>query len=178
MGEWTDETIDWYVENHGEDPTTRAVARAAPVRPADDVLDIGCGSGATLRYLRSGGHAGRLVGADPYPRMIAHARKLSNGIDFVVAAAEDLAFPDASFDGVLAVNAVHHWADMNAGFAEAFRVLRPGGWIAIGGEVFGETMLGAQQAYAAPLSAAGFAGARRRDIAGGFIEVAHAGGRA
>jgi len=178
MGEWTDATIDWYVEKHGEDPTTRAVARAAPVRATDDIIDVGCGSGAALRALQSNGHRGRLVGADPYPRMIEHARNRSEGIDFVVAGAEDLPFPDARFDGALAVNAVHHWRDMTARLAEAFRVLRPGGWIAIGGEALAESMLGAAQAYAAPLSEAGFVEARRQEIPGGFIEVARVRGPA
>lgn len=174
MAKWDDATIDWYAKTHGEDLTTRSVVEAAPFSAADAILDIGCGTGASLRHLAALGAEGRLVGVDPSERMICHARRLSpDRLEFAMASAEDLPFPDAAFDGVLAVNSVNHWPDPAAGFAEASRVLRPGGWIAAGGEVFDVTD-GAVD-VAEGLRLAGFVDIRDQDIAGGAVTMARKG---
>jgi len=161
MSDWTDETIDWYAENFGDDPTVFAMLDVVPVPGTAAVLDVGCGTGSALRAL-VGRTTGALAGVDPFARMIGHAERLTKAaglgarIDFSVAPAEALGMPDTGFDVVLALNAIHHWADINAGLAEAFRVLRPGGVLAIGGEKFGVDALGRAQDYTAELAQAGF----------------------
>ncbi len=62
--------------------------------------------------------------------MIGIARRRSRGIhnvEFVVAGAEALPFPDGSFDRVWTIHSFHHWEDPARGIAEARRVLRPDG---------------------------------------------------
>ena len=98
------------------------------------VLEVGCGTGHWLSRLRSpdapasDGEAGSiLVGVDPSAPMLARAREAAPGALLARARAEDLPFADASFDRVCCVNALHHFTDRARFFAEARRVLRPGG---------------------------------------------------
>lgn len=173
MSDWDDATADWYAEKYGDDPSVFAVVNAAKIPPGAAVIDIGCGTGSGLRALA--GRAGRLTGVDPTRRMIANARAQtpSGDVDFHVAGAEALPVGDASQDVALAINAVHHWADEGRGLAEAFRVLKPGGRLVIGGERFGAQTVPGGQDYTARLKAAGFRRVQSHDIAAGFITIAH-----
>ncbi len=98
-------------------------------RPAGRVLDLGCGGGhASYRVAAPA----RLVAAcDPTVAMLgavrteAAARGLS-GIVVVAAAAERLPFASGCFDAVLSRFSAHHWQDLDAGLAEARRVVRLG----------------------------------------------------
>ena len=96
--------------------------------PFADVLDVGCGTGAVIELLHGEHPDVRCTGLDLTPAMIevATAKGLS-GCEFVVGDAEDLPFPDASFDVVLSSNSFHHYPNPTAFLAGAFRVLRPGG---------------------------------------------------
>jgi ubiquinone/menaquinone biosynthesis C-methylase UbiE len=88
---------------------------------ATSVLDVGCGTGhwLTLRPV--------IVGLDPSAAMLARARDVALGARLVRGRAEQLPFPDESFDRLFCVNALHHFDDRVQFFAEARRVLRPGG---------------------------------------------------
>ena len=59
--------------------------------------------------------------------MLERARLAAPTASLVQARAEDLPFPDASFDRLFCVNALHHFSDRQRFFAEARRVLKPGG---------------------------------------------------
>jgi SAM-dependent methyltransferase len=89
------------------------------------VLDVGCGTGHWLRELA--GRASRLAGVDPSLPMLRRAHAAAPKASLTRARAEDLPFRDASFDRVFVINALHHFADRARFFAEARRVLRPGG---------------------------------------------------
>lgn len=172
MNNWQDRVIDDYAAKYGEDPTTRSVVDACPLASGEAVLDIGCGTGASLRHALSKG-AAKLVGVD-LDRMILHAKEASLGmpIDYFSATAEALPFEDVAFDGILAVNSIHHWNDRAKGLSEARRVLKPGGWIAIGGEGFDEGSLPDGQEYVADLERFGFERIQSEDISHGFVTVA------
>lgn len=95
-----------------------------------DVLEIGVGMGADhLCWARAGPR--RLAGIDLTPRAIDFARtRLEDegyGSDLRVADAERLPFDEDSFDLVYSWGVMHHSPDTQACFAEARRVLRPGG---------------------------------------------------
>lgn len=111
------------------DPVTRTVAELGDLR-GRRVLDVGCGPGTILGQLvRAFGVEG--VGIDASPKMIEAARRETPETDqFHVGRAEDLPFPDASFDAVLARWVVHH-LDRPTAFAQMLRVLRPGGRLVI-----------------------------------------------
>jgi ubiquinone/menaquinone biosynthesis C-methylase UbiE len=67
----------------------------------------------------------QVVGADKYPNMIREAKKQDQEIEYVVAPAEELPFPDNTFDAVTAFSAFHWFANKDAG-REIRRVLKPG----------------------------------------------------
>lgn len=113
----------------------RRVVALSGARPGDRVLDIGCNGGYLARLLAAAvTPGGRVAGVDPSPPAIAHAaRRAPANADFSVGVAQDLRWPDASFDVVTSTLAVHHipGADRAAAFAEMFRVTRPGGRLLI-----------------------------------------------
>ncbi|WP_182111863.1 class I SAM-dependent methyltransferase [Actinotalea sp. JY-7876] len=100
------------------------------VGPGTRLLDVGCGSGELLRAAR--GRGGDAVGVDPAPGMARRAARHAPGA-VVIASADDLPFPDATFDVVTCVNALHLADDVDDALAEAVRVLRPDGWVALAG---------------------------------------------
>jgi ubiquinone/menaquinone biosynthesis C-methylase UbiE len=107
------------------------------VRPADRVLEIGCGSGAAAVIAAERATNGFVAAVDPSPVMVAQARRgLGAAIEagraqVVEAAAESLSFEDESFDGVLTIFSLHHWSDRKQGLSEVRQVLRPGGRLVV-----------------------------------------------
>ena len=91
------------------------------------LLDIGCGRGRLSRALVRRG--ARVSGIDPQDAMVAMAREAAPEGDFRVAGAEALPFEDATFDGAVILNSLHHvpGAVIAAALSEAMRVVRPGG---------------------------------------------------
>ena len=98
------------------------------LEPFEDMLDVGCGTGAVLELLHGEYPGKHLTGLDLTPKMIeaACAKQLGN-VRFVVGDAEALPFEPQSFDAVLCSNSFHHYPHPERFFAEAARVLRPGG---------------------------------------------------
>jgi ubiquinone/menaquinone biosynthesis C-methylase UbiE len=106
------------------------------VRASDDVLDLGCGTGRLTIALA--GRARSVSGLDMSPAMLAAARgKLAaRGLtaDLREGDMVSLPFPDASFDAVVSMLTLMHVPrqDRQQVFAEAARVLRPGGRLLAG----------------------------------------------
>jgi SAM-dependent methyltransferase len=93
------------------------------------ILEVGCGGGQAGRWLATAG--AQVVGLDISTAMLRHARRPPTPLPVVAATATALPFPDDSFDIVFtAYGAIPFVADIHALFAEAARVLRPGGaWV-------------------------------------------------
>jgi ubiquinone/menaquinone biosynthesis C-methylase UbiE len=93
------------------------------------LLDLGGGTGALAARLSDALEIDVTV-LDPSPEMVAqmtpHAR-----VTAVVGTAEDMPFPDASFDACIISDAFHHFRDQEAGVAEIRRVVRAGGGVQI-----------------------------------------------
>ncbi len=101
-------------------------------RPAGRYLDLCAGTmdfGATLA--RQGGFGGRIVAADFAPAMLRLGRHKSARLRPVTADALDLPFPDAAFDGAMVGWGMRNLVDLDAGLAEAARVLKPGAKLVI-----------------------------------------------
>nr|WP_198151468.1 class I SAM-dependent methyltransferase [Kibdelosporangium sp. MJ126-NF4] len=97
-----------------------------------DVLDLGCGDGFHLpRFAMA---ARSVVGVEPHQPLVRRARqRVGNltSVDVMVGAAQRLPLPDASVDVVHARTAYFFGPGCEPGLAEADRVLRPGGVLAI-----------------------------------------------
>ena len=112
----------------GRGAVARLAADLTAVSATDRVIDVGCGPGTAVREAARRG--ARVTGVDPAPVMLQLARALTRqqaGITWAEGTAEDLRQPDSSATVLWCVATVHHWKDVNAGLAEAQRVLAPGG---------------------------------------------------
>ncbi len=109
--------------------THLAVSALAGDVTALDVLDLGCGTGAMSELLAPAG--ARVTAVDLAPSMVDVARERLDGVAGVVRVdvmdAQALDLPDVSFDMVVAALSLMFCPDHAAAFAEAHRVLRPGG---------------------------------------------------
>jgi len=94
-----------------------------------DVIELGCGTAYVSSWLARRG--ARVTGIDNSPVQLASARQFQEefGLEFPLlhAIAEELPFPDNSFDVAISEYGASIWADPYRWIPEAARVLRPGG---------------------------------------------------
>ena len=113
----------------------RLVAASAAVDADSTVLDVGCGVGGPACHLARVTGA-RIRGLTPNPAQLELARasaqrqSLAPRVAFDLGFAGDLPYPDNAFDVVLFFESACHFPDRARFFAEAWRVLRPGGRLA------------------------------------------------
>jgi len=113
------------------EPYARDIARRLEPKPGLRVLETACGTGVVTRQLLQRLPAdGRLVATDLNGAMIAHARGATPAdarLEWREADAQQLPFPDASFDVLVCQFGLMFFPDRLAGLREARRVLRRGG---------------------------------------------------
>jgi len=106
----------------------------ATVPTPNRVLDLGCGTGYLLRTL-AGRYpdAEQLVGVDAAPEMVktANAVTQDDRLTFAVGVAEQIGYPDGTFDLIVSTTSFDHWSDQQAGLRECARVVRPGGGLVL-----------------------------------------------
>lgn len=102
----------------------------ARVGPGQSVVDVGCGPGALTNELVRRLGARQVAAVDPSPPFVAALSTRQPDVDVRNASAEDLPFPDDSFDAALAQLVVHFMTDPVGGLREMARVTRPGGVVA------------------------------------------------
>ena len=112
------------------EPLAVEFVESARVRPGQRALDVGCGPGALTAQLVQRLGAEAVSAVDPSEPFVMASRGRFPQVDVQRATAEDLPFPDGSFDVVLAQLVVHFMSDPVAGIAEMARVACPGGVVA------------------------------------------------
>ncbi|HEY8953800.1 MAG TPA: methyltransferase domain-containing protein [Candidatus Dormibacteraeota bacterium] len=121
---------NWAGGQHGR-VAARLVELAAPKR-GEHVLDVATGTGLVAHLVAANVAPGSVIGIDLSDRMLSIARaKQGKNTQFVGMAAERLVFRPETFDLVTMGEALAYLSDPTDALAEANRVLRPGGRLAV-----------------------------------------------
>jgi ubiquinone/menaquinone biosynthesis C-methylase UbiE len=127
-----DRQSDRYGKSHilAETSDVTAGLKGVPVPTGGKALDVATGGGHTALHLAKAGW--RVTAGDVSPRMLENAAKLAREagreIETRLFPAEEMPFPDRSFDLVAARVAPHHFSSPEKFVVEVARVLKPGGY--------------------------------------------------
>lgn len=108
------------------------VADAAQIGSGARVLDVACGTGVLARTAAVRvGPSGFVAGLDVNPGMLAVAARLEPRVEWRQGVAEELPYPDQSFDAVVSQFGLMFFTNRRRALEEMFRVLTPGGRLAV-----------------------------------------------
>jgi SAM-dependent methyltransferase len=131
--DWLLPLYDPFTRLIGVESAHRKLADQAELESAERVLEIGCGTGNLALLVKRMRPRLDVVGLDPDAKALARAgrkaRRAGLTLEFDRGFADELPYPDGSFDRVLSSLMFHHLdADLRlASLLEVLRVLRPGG---------------------------------------------------
>jgi demethylmenaquinone methyltransferase/2-methoxy-6-polyprenyl-1,4-benzoquinol methylase len=115
------------IMSFGKDLVLREVGLRETLMRDDLVLDLGCGPGVMSQIAIKNGLAKHIVLVDALPQMLAEAKKRLKDLDleFLLSVFENLPFKEDSFDAVVCGFSIRDALDMNKGFNEILRTLKP-----------------------------------------------------
>lgn len=120
---WARFPVRWVLES---------LASLVASKPSQRILEIGCGTANYARALAEAHPGGTFLGLDLSVPMLREARAAGSPVALVCGdASKMLPFADRTFDLAFAVDVIHHINDTRRFFAEANRVLSPGGLLVI-----------------------------------------------
>ncbi len=154
----------------------------AAMQPGETVLDLGAGAGFdAFLAVEQVGETGQVIGVDMTPEMIEKARANATkidapNVDFRLGEIEHLPVADATVDVIISNCVINLSPDKPQVFAEAMRVLKPGGRLAISDVVataeLPEEMLDDLQLYSCCVSGASTIDALRAMLEeAGFVDI-------
>jgi ubiquinone/menaquinone biosynthesis C-methylase UbiE len=118
-------------------PLSRWTIELMDIKPDNFVLDIGCGGGMTIKEIARIVTSGFVAGIDYSEVMVQQALKHNAAAVCAMRVAikngniSNLPFKDESFDRACAIESFNFWLDPIDGLKEVYRVLKPGGLVAI-----------------------------------------------
>lgn len=92
-------------------------------------LDIGCGTGNYTNAFQK--KEFDFIGIDPSKKMLEKAKLKNQNINWKLGKAESIPLDYESIDGIIGSLTIHHWNDLEKGFTELYRVLKPNSHIVI-----------------------------------------------
>lgn len=135
----------WGATKHmGGLKATKELIELCNIDKGKQVLDVGCGVGATPCYIAKR-HGCRVVGVDISEKMIDWANKrakrkgVENLVEFRVADAQNLPFKDDLFDVVIGESVITFIEDKKRAISEYLRVTKPGGYVGFNEETWIKT---------------------------------------
>lgn len=136
QGDAVIEAIAASMDTRAGEPAMQAICAAYMSRlpRGRRVLEVGCGNGATTALILENLDPAVHIGVDPSPGLIAKAEARyagRAGLSFALGDASDTGQQESHFDVVVVHTVFSHLADPNAALAEARRVLKPGGVLAV-----------------------------------------------
>jgi len=107
-----------YEELHAEEQLKKVevIKKHLKLKPPDKLLDVGCGTGLTTEPWPC-----KRYGVDPAPRLLERARQ-KDKIEYKLAPAEKIPYPDKFFDVVISITAIQNFKDIEKGLKEIKRV--------------------------------------------------------
>ena len=111
------------------------LARLGVIGAGIDVLEVGAGSGLATRELLATGS--RVTALEPGERLACLLATANPAARVIVTRLEDAGLPDRGFDSVVAATSMH-WVDLGLGLPILSRAVRPGGWLAVWRNIFGD----------------------------------------
>jgi ubiquinone/menaquinone biosynthesis C-methylase UbiE len=93
------------------------------------ILDVACGKGATTRHLLKYYQAKDVIGINISEKQLERCKVNAPGCQFLLMDATELKFKEESFDNVICVEAAFHFNTREKFLCEAYRVLKPGGYL-------------------------------------------------
>jgi erythromycin 3''-O-methyltransferase len=134
LGYWDDGATDY---DHACERLAEELGKLAELAAGQDQLDIGFGFGDQAMFWANRFGLRRIVGLNIARTQVELARRraaergLDGRVDFRRGSATAMPVGDASFDAVTSLESAHHYGTREDFFEEAYRVLRPGGVLAI-----------------------------------------------
>jgi ubiquinone/menaquinone biosynthesis C-methylase UbiE len=92
-------------------------------------LDIGCGTGNYTNNLQK--RRINFISVDPSKNMLNKAKHKNPNVDWKLGHAQNTGLPSESINGIMASLTIHHWDNLETGFRELYRVLKPNGKLVV-----------------------------------------------
>jgi ubiquinone/menaquinone biosynthesis C-methylase UbiE len=118
MTNYYDEIAQGYEELHKEEQLKKIeiIKQILKIKKTDKLLDVGCGTGLTTEPWGC-----KRYGIDPSKKILERARQ-KDVIEYKLAPAENIPYPDKFFDAVVSITAIQNFDDIEKGLSEIKRV--------------------------------------------------------
>ena len=132
-------------ESHG--PVTNWALSFLNTEGVTQILDIGCGGGATIGRLSDMAPQAKITGVDYSPVSVQESKEYNEQLvsqgraEVVEASVENLPFSDDTFDRITTVESFYFWPDPAENLKEVRRVLKPGGHFFLIADIYGKAGL-------------------------------------